>query len=271
MTRVRADALLVTRKLAGSRTEAQALIMAGKVTSGPRRIDKPGTLLPEDAEVHVASGPRFVSRGGDKLEHALAAFAAQHGLDVAGKTCVDVGASTGGFTDCLLQRGAARGFAVDVGASTGGFTDCLLQRGAARVWAVDVGHNQLHYRIRTDPRVVVREGVNARALTPEMFPSPFEGGVVDVSFISLRTILPALVGVLAKGAPLVCLVKPQFEVGKGEVGKGGVVRDDAKRVRVLAEVREAAGRGGFTAGGSIESPVAGATGNREFLLLLRKQ
>jgi 23S rRNA (cytidine1920-2'-O)/16S rRNA (cytidine1409-2'-O)-methyltransferase len=240
----RIDKLLVERGLAESREKAQALVLAGVVLVNEQRVDKPGQAVDAAADVRLKGEVlRYVGRGGLKLEAALDAFA----IDPTGQTWIDVGASTGGFTDCLLQRGAAR------------------------VWAVDVGHNQLHYRIRTDPRVVVREGVNARALTPEMFPSPFEGGVVDVSFISLRTILPALVGVLAKGAPLVCLVKPQFEVGKGEVGKGGVVRDDAKRVRVLAEVREAAGRGGFTAGGSIESPVAGATGNREFLLLLRKQ
>ncbi|KYF60464.1 hemolysin, partial [Sorangium cellulosum] len=167
-------------------TEAQALIMAGKVTSGPRRIDKPGTLLPEEAELHVAAGPRFVSRGGDKLEHALAAFEA-HGLDVAGKTCVDVGASTGGFTDCLLQRGAAR------------------------VFAVDVGYGQLASKLRADPRVVVRDRVNARELQRDDFDGPIDLVVVDASFISIARLIDAIARLLRPSGDLVALVKPQFE------------------------------------------------------------
>jgi 23S rRNA (cytidine1920-2'-O)/16S rRNA (cytidine1409-2'-O)-methyltransferase len=158
---------------------------------------------------------------------------------------------------------------LDVGASTGGFTDCLLQRGARRVVAVDVGHNQLDYRVRTDPRVEAREGVNARYLTPADFGAPFDGAVIDVSFISLRLILPAVAPLVAPGGHVVALVKPQFEVGRGEVGKGGIVRDDAKRRRVVDEITQFACALGLAPVGAIESPIEGAEGNREFLLALR--
>ncbi|WP_437937173.1 TlyA family RNA methyltransferase [Sorangium sp. So ce341] len=247
MTRVRADALLVARKLAASRTEAQALIMAGKVTSGPRRIDKPGALLPEDAEVHVASGPRFVSRGGDKLEHALAAFAAQHGLDVAGKTCVDVGASTGGFTDCLLQRGAAR------------------------VFAVDVGYGQLASKLRADPRVEVRDRVNARELRREDFDCPIDLVVVDASFISISRLIEAIARLLGPSGDLVALIKPQFEAGREAAARGrGVIRDEATRLAAIAEARQAIEAAGFSVIGEVDSAVRGPKGNVEHFVHARR-
>jgi 23S rRNA (cytidine1920-2'-O)/16S rRNA (cytidine1409-2'-O)-methyltransferase len=246
MTRVRADALLVARKLASSRTEAQALIMAGKVTSGPRRIEKPGALVPEDAEVHVASGPRFVSRGGDKLEHALAAFAA-HGLDVAGKVCLDVGASTGGFTDCLLQRGAAR------------------------VIAVDVGYGQLAARLRADPRVEVRDRVNARELRPTDFDRPIDLVVVDASFISLSLLIAPIARVLRPGGDLVALVKPQFEAGREAAARGrGVIRDEATRLSAIADARGAVEAAGFSVAGEIDSAVHGPKGNIERFIHARR-
>ncbi|WP_437982751.1 TlyA family RNA methyltransferase [Sorangium sp. So ce117] len=246
MTRVRADALLVARKLAGSRTEAQALIMAGKVTSGPRRIDKPGTLLPEDAEVHVASGPRFVSRGGEKLEHALEAFAA-HGLDVAGKTCVDVGASTGGFTDCLLQRGAAR------------------------VFAVDVGYGQLAAKLRADARVEVRDRVNARELQREDFDVPIDLVVVDASFISISRLIDAIARLLRPSGDLVALIKPQFEAGREAAARGrGVIRDEATRLAAIADGRQAIEAAGFSVVSQVDSAVRGPKGNVEHFVHARR-
>ncbi|WP_437633883.1 TlyA family RNA methyltransferase [Sorangium sp. So ce854] len=246
MSRVRADALLVARKLVGSRTEAQALIMAGKVTSGPRRVDKPGTLLPEDAELHVAAGPRFVSRGGDKLEHALAAFEA-HGLDVAGKTCVDVGASTGGFTDCLLQRGAAR------------------------VFAVDVGYGQLASKLRADPRVVVRDRVNARELQRDDFDGPIDLVVVDASFISIARLIDAIARLLRPSGDLVALVKPQFEAGREAAARGrGVIRDEATRLAAIAEARQAIEAAGFSVVGEVDSAVRGPKGNVEHFVHARR-
>lgn len=235
----RIDKLVVERGLAESREKARALILAGKVLANDQRVDKPGQTVDIRSEIRIkGERPRYVGRGGLKLEAALDAF----DVDPAGQLWLDVGASTGGFTDCLLQRGARR------------------------VTAVDVGHNQLDYRIRTDPRVEVREGVNARYLAPSDFPEPFDGAVVDVSFISLRLVLPPLLSLVRSGGRVVALVKPQFEVGKGEVGKGGIVRDDAARRRVLAEIAAFAGEIGFERLGAIESPIAGAEGNREFLL-----
>lgn len=237
----RIDKLLVERGLAESREKARALLLAGQVLVGEQRIDKPGQTVDVAAEIRVKGArPKYVGRGGLKLEAALDAFA----IDPTGETWIDVGASTGGFTDCLLQRGARR------------------------VVAIDVGHNQLDYRIRTDPRVEAREGVNARHLTPEDFEASFDGAVVDVSFISLKLILPAVAPLVVAGGRVVALVKPQFEVGRGEVGKGGIVRDDAKRLRVLDEITEFAVTIGLAPLGSIESPIEGAEGNREFLLAL---
>ena len=238
----RIDKLLVERGLAESREKARALILAGQVLVDEQRVDKAGQTVDTAAAIRVkGSVLRYVGRGGLKLEAALDAF----GVDPAGQWWLDVGASTGGFTDCLLQRGARR------------------------VTAVDVGHNQLDYRLRTDPRVEAREGVNARHLAPADFATVFDGSVVDVSFISLRLVLPPIVPLVVPGGWIVALVKPQFEVGKGEVGKGGIVRDEAQRQRALDEVTTAALALGLERVGAIESPIAGAEGNREFLLGLR--
>jgi 23S rRNA (cytidine1920-2'-O)/16S rRNA (cytidine1409-2'-O)-methyltransferase len=220
--------------------------MAGLVLVGEQRVEKPSETFPPDAPLRVRGSDdpaaRYVGRGGLKLEKALQEF----GIDAGGLTCLDVGASTGGFTDCLLQHGARR------------------------VVALDVGHNQIDWRLRTDARVEVREGVNARHLTPEDFEEQFDLVVMDVSFISATKVLPALVPLMKTGGRAVVLVKPQFEVGKGEVGKGGVVRDPAQHARVVEEVNEAARSLGLKVGGVIESPVTGADGNREFLALYEK-
>ena len=242
MAKVRLDRLLVERGLAPTRERAQAMILAGLVTVGGRRAEKAGEALPDDAEIEVAGPPHpYVSRGGLKLAAALDHF----GLDPAGKTCLDVGASTGGFTDCLLQRGALR------------------------VYAVDVGYGQLDAKLRNDPRVVTREKVNARALSRTDVPEPIELAAVDVSFISLRLVLPAIVPLLLPGAPLVALVKPQFEAGRREVPRGGVVKSEATRRRVVAEVEEAGREIGLAILGCLPSPIRGAKGNEEFLLGFR--
>jgi 23S rRNA (cytidine1920-2'-O)/16S rRNA (cytidine1409-2'-O)-methyltransferase len=241
--RERVDRLLVEKGLAPTRTRAQALVMAGRVLAGERRVEKPSETFPPDAPLRVRGGDdpaaRYVGRGGLKLEKALAEFQ----IDPTGLTCIDVGASTGGFTDCLLQRGARR------------------------VVALDVGHNQLDWRLRTDPRVEVREGVNARHLTPAAFAERFDLAVMDVSFISATKVLPAVVPLLKPGGRIVVLIKPQFEVGKGEVGKGGVVRDPAQHTRVVEEVNSAARALGLTVSGVTDSPITGADGNKEFLAL----
>jgi 23S rRNA (cytidine1920-2'-O)/16S rRNA (cytidine1409-2'-O)-methyltransferase len=244
--RERVDKLLVERGLAPSRTRAQALVMAGAVLVGEQRVEKPSETYPPDAPLRVrgAEDPaaRYVGRGALKLEKALRAF----GIEAAGLVCLDVGASTGGFTDCLLQHGARR------------------------VVALDVGHNQIAWRLRTDPRVEVREGVNARHLRPADFAEHFDLVVMDVSFISATKVLPALVGLLKDGGRIVVLVKPQFEVGRGEVGKGGIVSDPAQHSRVVEEVSAAARELGLDPRGVAESPIQGADGNREFLALYVK-
>jgi 23S rRNA (cytidine1920-2'-O)/16S rRNA (cytidine1409-2'-O)-methyltransferase len=220
--KVRADALLVARGLASTKAQAQALIMAGKVTSGSRPVDKPGALLAASAELAVASGPRFVSRGGDKLDHALDAFA-RCGLDVKGLVCLDVGASTGGFTDCLLQRGAAR------------------------VIAVDVGYGQLAAKLRDDPRVDVRERVNARELRPSDLPAAVDLVTVDASFIGISKLVDALARLLRPSGALVALVKPQFEAGRDAASKGrGVIRDESTRQAAIASARSSIEGAGFT-------------------------
>jgi 23S rRNA (cytidine1920-2'-O)/16S rRNA (cytidine1409-2'-O)-methyltransferase len=240
--KTRLDLLLVARGLAPTREKAQAMILAGLVEVAGRRADKAGEGVPEDAEVAVAGPPHpYVSRGGVKLAAALDRF----GIDPSGSICLDVGASTGGFTDCLLQRGAAR------------------------VYALDVGHGQLDAKLRADPRVVVREKVNARSLSDADVPESVDLAVVDVSFISLRLILPAVVPRVKPGGAIVVLVKPQFEAGRREVPRGGVVRSQETRLRVLAEI-EAVGRElALEVTGSLPSPIRGGRGNEEFLLGFR--
>jgi 23S rRNA (cytidine1920-2'-O)/16S rRNA (cytidine1409-2'-O)-methyltransferase len=236
----RLDQWLVENNLAESRHKAQALILAGQVLVNEQRVEKPGRMIAADAVVRLKGEVlRYVGRGGLKLEGALRAFA----LDVAGAVCLDVGASTGGFTDCLLQFGAAR------------------------VYAVDVGRNQLAWRLRVDPRVVVREGVNARHLTSADFPERFDLVVGDLSFISLDKILPALDPLGKPSAKLIVLVKPQFEVGRDDVGKGGVVRDPRLRRQSVERVISASWAAGFSPLGVMRSPIDGADGNAEFLLL----
>jgi len=218
------------------------MILAGRVQVDGRRAEKAGSAVAADADLRI-EGPEhpYVSRGGVKLAAALDAF----GIDPAGLVCLDVGASTGGFTDCLLQRGAAR------------------------VYAIDVGYGQLDARLRADPRVVLREKVNARFLSREDVPEPASLAALDLSFISVRLVLPAVLRLLAPAALAVVLVKPQFEAGRGEVGKGGIVRSEQTRRRVVAEI-EAFGRDlGLAVEGSVPSPIAGARGNREFLLVFR--
>jgi 23S rRNA (cytidine1920-2'-O)/16S rRNA (cytidine1409-2'-O)-methyltransferase len=239
------DTLLVDRGLAASRERARALILAGHVRVGGQVVSKAGAPVALDSEVTLARPDHpYVGRGGVKLAHALDEFS----IAADGRVALDVGASTGGFTDVLLQRGARL------------------------VVALDVGHGQLDWTLRNDPRVVVLERINARTLQPDQLPSDareFDIITVDVSFISLRQILPALVRVLHASGDLVTLVKPQFEAGRGEVGKGGLVRDPAVHERVLAEVETAANALGLTRAGSTPSPIAGAEGNREFFLHFR--
>jgi 23S rRNA (cytidine1920-2'-O)/16S rRNA (cytidine1409-2'-O)-methyltransferase len=243
MHRTRLDQRLVNLDLAESREKAQRLIRAGEVTVDGQVQDKPAFPVAEDAVVAVKTPERFVSRGGDKLEAAFECFK----LDVAGRICLDVGASTGGFTDCLLQHGATQ------------------------VYAVDVGRGQLHWRLRQDARVVVMEGVNARYLYPENFPEPPEVATADVSFISLTLILPAMVRVLVPGGRIVTLIKPQFEAGREQVGRGGVVRDPAIHEEVIRRIRTfGEGEAGLLWKGCIPSPLMGPAGNVEFLALWEK-
>ena len=240
--RSRLDLLLVARGLAPSRERARALILAGQVRVGGQPATKAGVAVADDAEIALAVPDHpYVSRGGLKLAHALDAFA----IDVAGADALDIGASTGGFTDVLLQRGASR------------------------VVALDVGHGQLDWRLRTDPRVVVVEHVNARHLAADQAPGPFAVITIDVSFISLRQILPVVPARLAAGGAVIALVKPQFEAGRGDVERGGLVTDPAVHARVIEQVRDAARAVGLTPMADTPSPITGATGNQEFLLHLR--
>ncbi len=235
--RERADVLLATRGLAASREQARALILAGQVEHAGHRVSKAGDLLPADAELRVAQPPPFVSRGGIKLAHALDRF----GVSPEGRRCLDVGASTGGFTDCLLQRGAAA------------------------VVAVDVGEGQLDWRLRNDPRVTVREGINARDLRPDQVGEPPSLVTADVAFISLTKVLPALVA-CAPDAEMVVLVKPQFEVGRARVGRRGVVRDPDAWLDAMRGVARAFAALGLSVRGACASPITGPAGNHEFLL-----
>jgi 23S rRNA (cytidine1920-2'-O)/16S rRNA (cytidine1409-2'-O)-methyltransferase len=252
MTKRRVDTLLVDRGLAETRAKAQALVLAGQVRSGERPVAKPGLLVEETLPLAVQKGPRYVSRGGEKLEHALAHF----GLDVAGLVCADVGSSTGGFTDCLLQQGASR------------------------VYSVDVGKGQLDYRLRNDSRVVVMEETNVRSL--EKLPEPLDFVTVDVSFISLRLVLPVVAAWFrcdrrgerrfaptpATGA-IVALFKPQFEAEKGETPRGGVIRDPKLHSTLIGRFTAWCVRNGFRVLDLTASPILGAEGNREFLFWLR--
>lgn len=238
--RVRLDQLLVQRELAVSRERAQALILAGAVRVNGGRADRAAAPVAEDADLAVDPGPRYVSRGGDKLAGALDAL----GLDVAGKVAIDVGSSTGGFTDVLLQRGAER------------------------VHAVDVGKGQLEWRLRQDPRVVVHEGVNAREGMP--VEESVDIVVADVSFISLRLALPPAIAKLRDGGDIVALVKPQFEAGRDAVGKGGVVRDTAARAAAVVAVANDLMSRGFGVVALTPSPIAGREGNREIFVHARK-
>jgi len=242
----RIDKLLVERGLAQSRTKAQALVMAGVVLVDEQLVHKPSESFSPEADIRIkdAGDPaaRYVGRGGLKLEAALREF---H-IDVTGLTCLDIGASTGGFTDCLLQHGASK------------------------VVAVDVGHNQLVWKLRSDSRVELREGINARYLKPADFDQKFDLATIDVAFISATMILPAVVPLLTRQGRIITLIKPQFEVGKGEAGKGGIVTDPSKHRRVVDEVNRAASSLGLKIVGVIESPIRGADGNLEFLALYER-
>ena len=238
MTRRRIDAELVDRGLFASRERARAAVLAGEVRVAGQVVTKAGHTVEPDATIEVAERQRFVSRGGDKLAGALDTFA----LDVAGVRAVDVGASTGGFTDCLLQRGARS------------------------VVAIDVGYGQLAWSLRTDPRVTVVERTNIRVADPAELGAPFDLAVVDVSFISLRTVLPHVAALLGEGGAIVALVKPQFEAGKGRVGKKGVVKDAGVHAEVLEAAARAATEAGFVVRGLTFSPIKGPEGNIEFWL-----
>jgi 23S rRNA (cytidine1920-2'-O)/16S rRNA (cytidine1409-2'-O)-methyltransferase len=240
----RADALLVARGLAETRAKAQALILAGKVWSGEQRIDKPGTGLREDTPLWVTEPDQYVSRGGHKMAGALDALA----IEVNDRCCVDVGASTGGFTDCLLQRGARK------------------------VYAVDVGHGLLAARLSNDERVVVRDGTNARHLSPSDFAEPIDLLVADASFIGVDKMLPAFAAVLATGAFLLVMIKPQFEVGKEQARKNrGVIRDPVERAVAIDAAVDAVERGGFELLGRVDSTLKGPKGNLEHFAYARRR
>ena len=239
----RLDVLLTERSLQESRQRAQAVIMSGEVFVNGQRVDKPGTAVAEDAQIEIRGGTlAYVSRGGLKLEKAMATFP----IDLHGAVCADIGASTGGFTDCMLQNGAEK------------------------VYAVDVGYGQLAWKLRSDPRVVCLERTNARYLTHEQVPDELDFASVDVSFISLKLILPPLNGLLKDGGHAACLVKPQFEAGREKVGKKGVVRDPDVHQEVLEHFLDHAKESGFTVLGLTYSPIRGPEGNIEYLGYLEK-
>jgi 23S rRNA (cytidine1920-2'-O)/16S rRNA (cytidine1409-2'-O)-methyltransferase len=235
----RIDGLLVDKGLAESRAKAQALIMAGEVVVEGKTIIKPGTLVAEEAVITILKPPPFVSRGGIKLDYALDRFQ----LDVLSKVVADIGASTGGFTDCLLKRGASR------------------------VYAIDVGYGQLDYRLRCDPRVVVMERVNARYPIP--LPEKVDLATIDLSFISVEKVIPSVAQLLNEKGYLLVLIKPQFEARRGEVGKGGIVKQSIVHARVLGRFIAWVIDHGFRLGGLVASPILGASGNKEFFVLLR--
>jgi 23S rRNA (cytidine1920-2'-O)/16S rRNA (cytidine1409-2'-O)-methyltransferase len=239
--RERLDKILVERRLVASREEGRGRILAGEVLVNDRPVTKAGTLLDESVAIRVKSALPYVSRGGIKLEKALREFS----VEVTDKVVLDVGASTGGFTHCLLTHGAMK------------------------VYAVDVGYGQLDWKLRNDPRVLVFEKTNIRYLKGSDLPRPADFATIDVSFISLRLVLPQVKILLNSGAPIVALIKPQFEVGKGKVGKGGVVRSQPEHSRVIDEISAAAVGLGYHVGGVIESPLLGPKGNKEFFIYLK--
>ncbi len=235
----RLDRLLVERGLVESRERGHALILAGQVLVQGQKRDKAGALVPEDAEIRILGEVLpYVSRGGFKLERALKEFS----VSVKGKTALDVGASTGGFTDCLLQHGAEK------------------------VFAVDVGYGQLAWKLRQDPRVITIERVNIRDIAQSLIPEPIDIAVIDVSFISLEKVIPALLKFLKPDSEIIALIKPQFEVGRGQVGKGGIVRDEAARTAAVKRIEDCVRDLGFDVKGIIPSPITGQDGNVEFLL-----
>lgn len=237
MKKDRTDSLLVARGLCDSREQAKRLILAGEVRSGDRIIDKPSTQLAADAPLEIKEKPRFVGRGGLKLEGALDAFQ----IDPSGWVCMDVGASTGGFTDCLLQRGAVR------------------------VHAIDVGTNQLVWKLRNDPRVISKEQCNARYITPDDIGETVQLAVMDLSFISLTKVLPAIFPLLGPTGSLVCLIKPQFELRREDISKGGIVHDPALHQQAVEKIRDFVVGRGCEWRGLIPSPITGTDGNHEFL------
>jgi 23S rRNA (cytidine1920-2'-O)/16S rRNA (cytidine1409-2'-O)-methyltransferase len=239
LTKRRIDSLLVDRGLVESRTKAQALVMAGEVMVDGRAVVKAGTLISEESEITVIGPPPFVSRGGLKLDYTLDQFK----IDVSSKVIIDVGASTGGFTDCLLKRGAKR------------------------VYAIDVGYGQLDYRLRQDSRVVVMDRVNARY--PITMPEKVDLATIDVSFISVEKIIPSVARMVKEGGILLVLIKPQFEARRNEVGKGGIIKQPGVHARVLGRFIAWIVKNGFRLGGLINSPILGASGNREFFVLIK--
>jgi 23S rRNA (cytidine1920-2'-O)/16S rRNA (cytidine1409-2'-O)-methyltransferase len=241
--KIRIDNLLVARDFFESRESAQRAIMAGEVRVGDRVIDKSSDLVEADAEIVVAKLPRYASRGALKLEGALDFFQ----VDVCGKKALDIGASTGGFTDCLLQRGAAK------------------------VYAVDVGHGQLAWKIRNEPRVVVMEKLNARFLSPEHIPELVDLCVIDVSFISLTLILPRAFELITPDGVILALIKPQFELQRGDVGRGGIVRDPALREKAQQKIVKFAEKANYRVVGLVPSIITGADGNQEFFICLRRR
>ncbi len=242
MTKQRLDKLVLARDLAPTIEKARAMIMAGQVVVGDHTVDKAGHQVAIDADIRLrGESIPYVGRGGFKLRKALDEF----GVDVTGVVAVDVGSSTGGFTDCLLQAGAIK------------------------VFAIDVGYGQLAWKLQQDARVVSMEKTNIRYVTPDMLDGEPSLAVIDASFIALAKVLPATVALLKPGGRIIALIKPQFEVGKGEVGKGGVVRDPAAHEKVIEDVRRTASDLGLTVSGLCESPITGADGNREFLILLQ--
>jgi 23S rRNA (cytidine1920-2'-O)/16S rRNA (cytidine1409-2'-O)-methyltransferase len=244
INKIRIDRLLVERGMVDSRERAQAIIFAGQVLANGRKLDKAGALVPEDADIRILGDMLpYVSRGGLKLEAALEKFA----VVVEGKTALDVGASTGGFTDCLLQRGVVK------------------------VYAVDVGYGQIAWKIRQDPRVVTIERTNIRTMDQSFIREPIDIAVIDVSFISLEKVIPAILSYLKPQSELIALIKPQFEVGKEEVGKGGIVRDQAAREAAVNRIVEFTKKLGLDVQGVVPSPITGQDGNQEYLMFAVKK